>query len=200
MSPGEKLLFVSFPASFFSFSISDLLEWISFSCISYHNFKFQYRTLLISALYCAWVPKNWSFQTVVLEKTLESPLDSKIKTVNQGNQSWIFVERTVAKAEVLILWPPDAKRWLTGEDPDAGKDWGQEEGAIENEMVGWHHWLDRHEFEQTLGDSERQGSLACCSSWGHKELSMTEDWTTLVHEALNWFSKVVKYSKCYAFF
>ena len=96
------------------------------------------------------VPKNWYFQTVVLEKTLESPLDDKeIKPVNpKGNQSWIFIGRTDAEAEALVFWPPDVKSRLTGKDPDAGKDWGQEEeGKTEDEMVGWHHQLNGHEFE-----------------------------------------------------
>ena len=112
---------------------------------------------------------------VVLEKTLESPLDSKeIKPVNpKGNQPWTFIGRT--DAEAPILWPPDAKSWLIGKDPDAGKDWGQEEkGVTEDEMVGWHHRLNEHEFEQTLGDSEGQGSLARCSLRAHKELGTTE--------------------------
>ena len=99
-----------------------------------------------------------------------SPLDSKeTKPVTpKGNQPWIFIGRT--DAEASILWPPDAKSWLTGKDSTAGRDWGQEEkGTTENDMVGWHHWLNGHEFEQTLGDSEEQGSLACCSPRGHKE-------------------------------
>ena len=97
----------------------------------------------------SWVLKNWCFWTVVLEKTLESPLDcTEIKPVNpKGNQSWIFIGRTDAEAEVPILWPPD-KSWFTRKDPDTGKDWRQEEkGTTEDEMVGWHHWLDGHEFE-----------------------------------------------------
>ena len=113
----------------------------------------------------------------MLEKTLESPLECKeVKLVNpKGNQLWIFIGRTGAEAEAPILWPPDEKSWLTGKDPGAGKDWGQEEkGAAEDEMVGWHHWLNAHEFEQALGDSEGQGSLACCSSWRCKESDMTE--------------------------
>ena len=124
-----------------------------------------------------WAPKNWCFQTVVPEKTLESPLDSKgIEPINtKGNQPWIFIGRTDAEAEALILWPPDSKSWLTGKDPDAGKDWRQEEkGTTEDEMVGWHHWLDEHEFEWAPRDSERQGSLASCSPWGHKESDTTE--------------------------
>ena len=103
-----------------------------------------------------WVLKNWCFQIVVLEKTLESPLHSKeIKLVNsKGKQLWIFVGRTDTEDEVPIFWPPDAKSWLIGKDPEAGKDWRQkEQGMTEDKMVGWHHWLSGHEFEQTLGDS-----------------------------------------------
>ena len=121
-----------------------------------------------------WVLKNWCFRTVVLEKTLESPLDCKeIKPVNpKGNQPWIFTWRT--DAEAPIFWPLDAKSWLIGKDPDAGKDWRQQEkGMTEDEMVGWHHRLSGHEFEQTPGDNTRQGSLACCSPRGHKELDVT---------------------------
>ena len=92
-----------------------------------------------------------------------------------GNQPWIFTGRTDAKAEAPILWPPDVKSWLIGKDPDAGRDWGQEEkGTTEDEMVAWHHRLDGHEFEQTPGDGEGQGSLACCSAWGCKESHTTE--------------------------
>ena len=123
-----------------------------------------------------WVP-NWCFQTVVLKKTLESPLDCKgLKLINPKiNQPWIFVGRIDAEAEAPILWPPDMKSQLTGKDPDAGKDWRQKaKGAAESEMVGWHHQLNGHEFEQTPGDSEGQGSLAYCSPWGHKESDMTE--------------------------
>ena len=122
-----------------------------------------------------WAPKNWCFWTVVLEKTLESPLDCKeIKPVNpKGNQFWIFIGRTDAKA--LILWPLDAKSRLIGKYPAAGKDWRQEEkGTTEDEMVGWHHQLNGHEFEQAPGDGEGQGNLACCSPWSCKELDMTE--------------------------
>ena len=127
-----------------------------------------------------WEPKNWCFWTVVLEKTLESPFDSKeIKAVNsKGNQSWIFIGRT--DAEAPILWPPDAKSQLIGKDPDAGKDWRQEEkGTTEDEMVGWHHWVNGHEFEQALGNGEGQGSLVCCSSWYRKELGL-RDWATTI--------------------
>ena len=131
-----------------------------------------------------WVPKNWCLWTVVLEKTLESPLDMKnIKPVNpKGSQSWIFIGRTDAKAETSILWPPDVKNWFTGKDPDSGKDWRQEErGITEDEMIGWHHRLDGHEFEKALRVGDGQGSLACCSPWGHKESDITEwlNWTDL---------------------
>ena len=132
-----------------------------------------------------WAPKNWCFQTVVLEKIFASPLDSKeIKPVNpEGNQAWIFTGRTDAEAEAPILWPPDAKNWLTGKDPDAGKDWGQEEkGTTEEEMVRWHHQLTGHEFEQTLGDSGGQGSLHAAVHGVAKSqtrLSDWNDWSTL---------------------
>ena len=111
------------------------------------------------------------------EKTLEGPLDCKeIKPVDpKGNQPWILIGRTDAKAEVPIIWPPDAKCGLTGKDPDAGKDWGQEEKRVtEKERVGWHHRLNGREFEQAVGDSEGQGSLVCASPWGHKQLDTTE--------------------------
>ena len=111
-----------------------------------------------------WAPKNWCFWTVVLEKTLESPLDCKeSKPVNtKGNQSWTFIGRTDAEAEAPILWSPDVKSQLIGKDPDAEKDWRQEEkGTTEDEMVGWHHQFNEHEFEQTLGDGEGQGSPMC---------------------------------------
>ena len=123
------------------------------------------------------VPKNWCFWTVILEKTLENPLDSKeIKPVNpKGNQPWISIGRTNAEAEAPTLWLADAKHQLIGKDPDARKDWGQEEkGATEDKMVGWHHQLNGHEFEQTLGVDEGQGSLAHSSSWGRKKLDMTQ--------------------------
>ena len=121
-------------------------------------------------------PRNWCFWTVVLEKTLESPLDSKeIKPANhKGNQSWIFIGRTDAEAEAPILWPLDEKSQLIGKDLDPRKDWGQvEKGVTEDEMVGWHHQLSAHKSEQAPWDSEGWGSLACCSPWGHKESDTT---------------------------
>ena len=117
------------------------------------------------------------FQVVGLEKTLESPLDCKeIQPVHpKENQPWVFIGWTDAEAEAPIPQPPEAKSWLIGKDPDAGKDWRWEEkGATEDEMVGWHHQLNGHEFEQIAGDSEGQRRLVCCSPWGHKELDMTE--------------------------
>ena len=112
---------------------------------------------------------------MLLEKTLKSPLDNKeLKPVNpKGNQPWIFIGRTDAEAVAPILWPPDAKSRLTGKDPDAGKDWGQEKRMKDDEMDGWHHQLNGPEFEQTPGDSEGQGSLVCWSSWGLQESGMT---------------------------
>ena len=124
-----------------------------------------------------WVPKNWFFQIVVLKKTLESPLDCKeIKPVHpKGDQCWIFIGVTDAKAEAPMLWPPDVKSRLNEKDPDAGKDWGWEEkGTTEDKIVKWHHWFNGHEFEQSPGDNGGQGSLVCCSPWGHKESDRTE--------------------------
>ena len=124
-----------------------------------------------------WAPKNWCFWTGVLEKTLESPLDCKeIQPVHpKGDQSWIFIGRTDVEAETPILWPPDVKSWLIWKDPDAGKDWGQEEkGTTEDEMAGWHHWLDGHEFGWTPEVGDSQGGLVRCNSWGHRESDTTE--------------------------
>ena len=146
----------------------------------------------------SWVLKNWCFWTVVLEKTLQSPLDCKeIQPVHpKGDHSWVFIGRTDVEAETPILWPPDAKSWLIGKDPDAGKDWQQEEKDMtEDEMVGWHHWLSGHGFEQALGGNEGQGGLACCHPWVCKESDTTE-WLNnnnqsliqkiLVSSALKW--------------
>ena len=120
----------------------------------------------------SWAMKNWCFWTVMLEKNLESHLDSKeIKPVNpKGNQSWIYIGRIYAEAEAPIFWPSDVKNWLIGKDPEPGKDWRQvEKGTTQDEMVGWYHHLDGHEFEQALGVGNGQGSLTCCS---HKELAV----------------------------
>ena len=156
----------------------------------------------------SWTLKNWFFWTLVLNKALESPWDSKeIKPVNsRGNQAWIFIGRTDAEAEATLLWPPDAKNWLIGKDPDARQDWRQEKAMTEGAMVGWHHqcwarlkageegddrgwdgwWhhqLNRHEFEQAPGVGDGQGSLACCNPWGHKVSDMTE--------RLNWDMNII---------
>ena len=133
------------------------------------------------------VLKNWCVWTVVLERTLESPLDCKeIQLVHsKGDQSWVFIGRTDAKVETPVLWPPHAKSWLIGKDSDIGRDWGQEEkGTTEDEMVVWHHWLNGRESEWTPGFSDGQGRLACCDSWGPKESDTTEqlNWTKLKPE------------------
>ena len=128
----------------------------------------------------SWAPKNWCFWSVVLEKTLESPLHcTEIQPVHsKGDDSWVFIGRTDAEAETPILWPPDAKSWLIWKDPDAGKDWGQEEkGTTEDEMAGWHHWLDGQGLGE-LWEMVMDRGLLCCSSWGCKESDMTEQ--------LNW--------------
>ena len=128
------------------------------------------------------------------EKTLESPLDCKeIQPVHpKGDQSWVFIRRIVVEAETPILWPPHAKSWLIGKYPDAGRDWGREEkGTTEDEIAGWHHQLDGHEFEWTLGVGVGQGGLACCDSWGRKELDTTDrlNWTKLNWRWLKWLKK-----------
>ena len=131
---------------------------------------------------------DWCFWTTVLKETLESPLDCKeIQPVNpKGNQSWIFIGRT--DAETPILWPPDAKNGLTGKDPVAGENWRQEEkGMTEDKVVGWHHRFEGHEFEQAPGVGDGQGSLVCCSPWGHKDSDMTEQ--------LNWLTDPVTESE-----
>ena len=134
-----------------------------------------------------WMPEDWCFLTAVLEKTLESSLNSKIKPVNpKGNQSWLFIHwRTDIDADAPILWPPDVENWLIGKDPDARKDWRPEEkGTTEDEMVGRHHWINGHEFEQALGIGDEHGSLMCCSPWCHKETRLS-DWAELI-----WFMGV----------
>ena len=130
----------------------------------------------------SWALKNWCFWTAVLEKTLESPLDCKeIQPVHpKGHQSWVLFGRADVEAETPIVWPPEVKSWLIGKDPDAGKDWGQEEkGTTEDDMVEWHHRLSGHGFSWNPGVGDGQGGLACCSLWGHKESDLTErlKWT-----------------------
>ena len=144
------------------------------------------------------VPKIWCFWTVVLLKTLESPLDCKeIQPVHSiGDQSWICFGRNDAEAETPVLWSPHVKSWLVGKDSDAGRDWRQEEkGTTEDEMAGWHHRLDGHEFGWTPGIGDRQGGLVCYDSWGHKESHTTEllKWTEL-----NWnLIKMIQVSRTY---
>ena len=135
----------------------------------------------------SWAPKNWRFWTVVLEKTLESPLDSKeIQPVHpNGSQSWMFIGRTNAEAETPTLWPPDVKSWLMWKDPDAERDWRREEKeTTEYETVGWHHRLNGYEFEWTSGVGDGQGGLTCCSPWGLKETDWATElnWTRSTHE------------------
>jgi len=139
-----------------------------------------------------WAPKNWCFWTVVLEKTLESPLDCKeIQPVHsEGDQPRDFFGRNDAKAETPVLWPPHAKSWFIGKDPDAGRDWeGKEEKVkTEHEMAGWHHWFDGCESEWTPGVGDGQGGLACCNSWGRKESDTTERliWSGLIMFIATW--------------
>ena len=143
----------------------------------------------------SWAPKNWCFWTVMLEKTLESPLDCKeIQPVHpKGDQSWVFIGRTNVEAETPILWSPDVKSWLIWKDPDARKYWGQEKATTEDELVGWHHWLDGHGFGWTLEVGDGQGGLARCSSWGHKESDTTE--------RLNWLNwTFVEWTRLLSFF
>ena len=128
---------------------------------------------IFELLNCGVGEDSWEFLGLQGDQTISNP---------KRNQSWIFTGRTDAEAEAPILWPPDVKNWLIGKDPDAGKDWRQEEkGMTEDEMFGWHHWLNGHKFEQALGISDEQGSLACCSPWGCKESDTTEqlNWTEL---------------------
>ena len=130
----------------------------------------------------SWALKNWCFWTVVLEKTLASSLNCKaIQSVYpKGDQSWVFIGRTDTEAETPVLWPPHAKSWLIGKDHDARRDWGQEEkGTTEDEMAGWYHRLDAHEFWWTPGVGDGQGGLACCDSWGCKDWDTTQwlNWT-----------------------
>ena len=170
-----------FKCSFRSSSEASWYSCLPLACSYLLRFKWE--------LDCeeGWALKNWCFWTVVLEKTLESPLDCKeIQPVHsEGDQPWDFFGRNDAKAETPVLWPPGAKSWLIGKYSDAGRDWGQEEkGTTEDEMAGWHHWLNECESEWTPGVGDGLGSLVCCDSWGHKESDTTEwlNWT----EQLNW--------------
>ena len=147
--------------------------------------------------------KNWCFWTVVLEKTLESPLDCKeIQPVHpKGNQFWVFIGRTDVEAETPIFWPPDAKSWLIWKDPDVGKDWRQEEkGTTEDEVVRWYHRLNELEFGWTLGVGDGQGGLACCGSWHLKVLDMIEqlNWTELKEKLL--FLSEIRLYLCILYF
>ena len=162
----------------------------------------------------SWELKNRYLRMVVLEKTLVSPLDCKeIQPVHsKGDQSWVFIGRTDVEAETPILWPPDVKNWLIWKDPDAGKDWRQEEkGTTEDEMAGWHHQLNGYGFGWTLGVVDGQGGLVCCDSWGCKESDVTEwlNWTELIYlkygllicltnaDNGNCFNLLIKYCVCY---
>ena len=143
-----------------------------------------------------WVLKNWCFWTVVLEKTLASPLDCKeIQLVHsEGDQPWDFFGRNDAKAETPVLWPPHGQSWLIGKDSGAWRDWGQEEkGTTEDEMAGWHHWLDGHGSQGTPGVGDGQGGRACCDSWGPKELDTTE---RLIWSDLIWWYWYLQNLKC----
>ena len=149
-------------------------------------------------------PENWCFWTV-LEKTIESPLDYKeinTKVNPKGNQSWIFIGRTDAEAEVPIPWRPDMKDWLTGKDLDAGKDWRWEKGMTENEMVGWHHQLDGHECEKAPGVGDGKGSLECCSPWGHKESDMTQwlNWAEMLFTSCLLFNSCLLHSMIHEYY
>ena len=146
---------------------------------SIQGYGFSSGHVLMWVLDCeeSWVLKNWCFWTVVLEKTLESPMDCKqIQPVHfSGDQSWVFFGRTDAKAETPVLWPPPGKSWLIGKDSDAVRVWGQEEkGRTKDEMPGWHHRLNGHEFVWTPGVFDGQEGLACFNSWGHIESDRTE--------------------------
>ena len=134
----------------------------------------------------SWAWRMDSFELWCWRRLLRVPWTARRsnQSILKGDQSWVLIGRTDVEAKAPIFWPPDAKSWLIGKDPDAGKDWGQEEkGMTENKMVGWHHWLNGHGFGWTLGVSDGQGGLACCGSWGHKESDMTEqlNWTEINH-------------------
>ena len=146
----------------------------------------------------SWALKNWCFWTYQkTDKTLEHPLDYKeIQPAHpKWDQSWVFIGRTDVEAESPVFWPPAVKSWLIGKDPDAGRDWGQEEkGTTEDEMAGWHHWLDGYEFEWTPGVGDGQGGLVCCSPWGREESDTTErlNWTERSYVVDKWKRSVIK--------
>ena len=157
--------------------------------LSSHSYGFSSSHVWMWELDCkeSWVLKHWCFWNMVLEKTFESPLNCKeIQPVHlKEDQSWIFIGRTGAEAETPILWPADVKSWLIRKDPDSGKDWRQDEkGTAEDERVGWHPWVNGHEFEQTLGIGDGQGSLVCCSPWSCR---VKHDWAT----ELNWTGETI---------
>ena len=166
-----------FPLYLLQFSMLFALWYV----IKFLSFLFFFLSHIF--FYCCCKLKNWCFWTMVVEKTLESPLECKeIQPVHpKGDQPWVFTGRTDVEAVIPILWPPDGKSWFIWKDPDAGKDWRQEKGMTEDEMVGLHHWHNGHGFGWTLGVGDGQGGLVCCSSWGHKELDKTE--------GLNWTDK-----------
>ena len=146
----------------------------------------------------SWALKNWCFWTVLLKKTLESPLDCKeIQPVySEGDQPWDLFRSYDAKAETSVIWPPHEKSWLIGKDSDAGRDWGQEEkGTTEDEMAGWHHWLDGCESEWTPGVGDRQGGLACCDSWG----LVGHDWATELYWT-EWFVSELIWTEYFKYF
>ena len=141
-----------------------------------------------------WALKNWCLWTVVLEKTSESPLHKEVKSVSlKGHQPWIFTGRTDAEAETPVFWSSNVNRWLIGKYPDAGKDWSREENEMtEDEMVRWHHQLDRPEFEQAPGVGDGQESLVCCSPWGHSQIWLT-DWTIYDYMYFWWIDTLLSW-------
>ena len=182
---GLKNLCLMFITEFLlDFCISTTLALIGLHCNNYFHYK---------ATWCFWklsAKDLMLLNCAVGEDSWESLDCKEIKPVHpKGDQSWVFIGRTDAKAKTPILWPLDVKSWLIGKDPDAGKDWRQEEkGTIENEIVGWHHWLNGREFEQASGVGDGQGSLVCYSPWSHKDLEPTE-W-------LNWTDRATQAALC----